>query len=69
MANGGTMFIGANVEQTRTGTTTITNNGPPTLAGKYDGGTIKINSGMLNFSPTQFTPGPYHCCVTFCLTH
>jgi hypothetical protein len=58
VVNGGVMDFNANVEQTRTGVTTVTNYGVLSLAGKFDGGTIKINSGMLNFAPTQFTPGP-----------
>lgn len=58
LVNGGVMYVGANIAQTSTGKLTITNNGDLTLTGKTGGGTIQINSGMLNFAPTQFAPGP-----------
>jgi hypothetical protein len=56
--NGGTMYVGANIAQPDSGKITITNNGNLTLTGTTTGGTIQINSGMLNFAPTQFAPGP-----------
>jgi hypothetical protein len=56
--NGGTMWMGANVWQAGAGNITVTGNGVLTLTGETDGGTIQINSGMLTFAPTQFTPGP-----------
>jgi autotransporter-associated beta strand protein len=56
--NGGTMWMGANVWQAGAGHITVTGNGVLTLTGTTDGGTIQINSGMLNFAPTQFAPGP-----------
>jgi hypothetical protein len=59
VVNGGAMYVGANVKQGGAGKTIVTNNGALTLAGKFDGGTIDIHSGMLNFAPAQFTPGPY----------
>ena len=58
-AVGGTIDITAQVTQSASGVMTISNNGTLTLAGATDGGTIIIQSGMLNFAPTQFAPGPY----------
>jgi hypothetical protein len=58
-AAGGTIAIAAQVTQSASGVMTISANGTLTLAGKTDGGTIIIQSGMLNFAPTQFAPGPY----------
>lgn len=61
IVNGGSMYISADVSQSRGGQTVVTNNGTLTLAGKFDGGTINIHSGILNFvaSPAFESPGPY----------
>jgi hypothetical protein len=57
--NGGLMYMAADVSQIYAGKTTIAGGGTLTLAGKYDGGTIEINAGTLNFIPTPTDPVPY----------
>lgn len=59
-ANAGTVIIDTAIDQATTGQLAIAYDGVMTVAGAVDGGTVTIQSGMLQFaaSPSFASPGP-----------
>jgi hypothetical protein len=59
-ADGGSVDAQTNILQSQSGVISVTNGGTLTLSGATDGGTIKIDSGMLDFGGTgPDGPNPY----------
>ena len=56
-AAGGEVAVEARITQLPSGTISVTDNGTLLLAGNVEGGTIQIQSGMLDYSPAGTVPG------------